>query len=443
VKKVEVNKQRPESVIVHLICTVKILASRIGTQKLFKIYLGFGAVWAINLSTIFRSSWAGDDWPISQTPYWIQWRYGALTNWNIWTEAMFWNDQWMTGAGRFYPLTWIESRFVFSYLTELWQYKLYQVGMLFIAGLLMIVVCFLFSRSHTFAILALASLSLTVQFRRDFDPHLAFAVMLPSLLIKVFLAVIFAYLAGRESRKISGVLLGAMSGTIFFAAMSTYEFGFLLFPMLVISYLFGKMSKIVLQSRSQGLKFYIGWITDIKFLPILVSWIGYGIFVFGYLRPRASAISGSYVLGLSWSSVEVFLSQVLMGLPLVSLRDGDFGFTFFTISMGLLLLFLARSTFKQLFTSLASKTIKIDSQNIDSANSRHHAFLLILFSLTMILSPGFMMAMQPTWWNRADLKHTYLGVMITEFGTAIIIALILSLIVDLNIRTEFEKKKRK
>jgi len=442
VKKVEVNKSRTERVFLHLNRNLRILASRLGTQKLLRIYLGFGAVWALNLSTIFRSSWAGDDWPISQTPYWIQWRYGALTNWNIWTEAMFWNDQWMTGAGRFYPLTWIESRFIFSYLTELWQYKLYQVGMLFIAGLLMVVVCFLFTRSHTFAIFTLASLSLTVQFRRDFDPHLAFAVMLPSLLIKIFLAVIFAYLAGLESRKISGVLFGAMSGIIFFAAMSTYEFGFLLFPMLAISFLFGKMSKIYVQAPFQGIKFYFGWIADIKFLPILISWIGYGIFVFGYLRPRASAISGSYVLGLSWSSVEVFLSQVLMGLPLISLRDGDSSFTFFTIAMGLLLLFVSRSTFRQFFTNLASKSIKIDSQNIESANFKHNAFLLMLFSLTMILSPGFMMAMQPTWWNRADLKHTYLGVMITEFGTAIIIAFMLSLIVNFNIQTVFAKKKR-
>lgn len=440
--RVKVKKQATESVIVDLISNIKMLASRLGAQRLLKIYIGFGAIWTINLSTIFRSSWAGDDWPISQTPYWIQWRYGALTNWNIWTEAMFWNDQWMTGAGRFYPLTWIESRFVFSYLTELWQYKLYQVGMLFFAGLLMVVVCFLFTRSHIFAIFALASLSLTVQFRRDFDPHLAFAVMLPSLLIKIFLAVIFAYLAGRESRKISGALLGAASGIIFFAAMSTYEFGFLLFPMLVISHLFGKMSKIDTQAPSQGIKFYFGWIADIKFLPILISWIGYGIFVFGYLRPRASAISGSYVLGLSWSSVEVFFSQVLMGLPLVSLRDGDFSFSFFTISIGLILLVVCLSTFKQLFTSLSSKKIKIDSQNMEPANFRNQGLPLILFSLTMILSPGFMMAMQPTWWNRADLKHTYLGVMITEFGTAIVIAYILSLVVNFNMQTVFQKKKR-
>ena len=441
-KKVQTNSKLRKSTNFQLASTIRLLSSKLSRKKLLKVYLGFSAVWAINVSTIFRSSWAGDDWPISQTPYWIQWRYGALTNWNIWTEAMFWNDQWMKGAGRFYPLTWIESRFIFSYLTELWQYKLYQVGMLFIAGLLMVFICFLFSRSHAFAIFALASLSLTVQFRRDFDPHLAFAVMLPSLLIKIFLAVIFAYFAGHENKKIFGVFAGIMSGTIFFAAMSTYEFGFLLFPMLVISYILGKVSRINRASEHQDKKIYFDWIANIRFFPILISWIGYGVFVFGYLRPRATSISGSYVLGLSWSSVKVFMSQVIMGLPLVSLRDGDLSFSYFTILIGVLLIILSRSSFKQLFMIRITKRFRNDSEITGTINFSQHPFLIILFSLTMILSPGFMMAMQPTWWNRADLKHTYLGVMITEFGTALIIAFLLSLVVNLNVQPAIKKKKR-
>ena len=411
-------------------------------SKVKSAYTGFGIIWAINVSTIFRSSWAGDDWPISQTPYWIQWRYGALTNWNIWTEAMFWNDQWMKGAGRFYPLTWIESRFAFSYLRELWQYKLYQVGMLFVVGLLLVVICYLFSRSHTFSILTLASLSLTVQFRRDFDPHLAFAVMLPSLLIKIFLAVIFAYLAGRTSKKSLGVFHGVISGGFFFAGMSTYEFGFLLFPMLVISFLFGAMSTPNGVENLSRKERYFGWLFSIKFLPIIISWVGYGLFVFGYLRPRASSISGSYVLGLSWSSVKVFFSQVIMGLPLVSLRDGDFNFSFFTILGGIVLLVLSHFSFKLLFKSLIRSTKKVEFQNIDVAGMRQYQLLLSLFALTMILSPGFMMAMQPTWWNRADVKHTYLGVMITEFGTAVILGFILDRIIKSNLKTVLLKKNR-
>jgi hypothetical protein len=421
---------------------LKVFASKFRISGVKSAYAGFGVIWAINISTIFRSSWAGDDWPISQTPYWIQWRYGALTNWNIWTEAMFWNDQWMKGAGRFYPLTWIESRFAFSYLLELWQYKFYQVGMLFFAGLLLVVICYLFTRSHTFSIFALASLSLTVQFRRDFDPHLAFAVMLPSLLIKIFLAVIFAYLAGRTSKKSKGAFLGFIAGILFFAGMSTYEFGFLLFPLLVFSFLIGTISKQSEDVKLNKKELYVGWLFSIKFLPIIISWVGYGLFVFGYLRPRASSISGSYVLGLSWSSFKVFFSQVIMGLPLVSLRNGDLSFSLFTIIAGLSLLLLCRFSFKRLFAGQIGRSGRAEIQGRDFVAKMQNSYLILLFALTMISSPGFMMAMQPTWWNRADLQHTYLGVMITEFGTAIIIAYILERIVTSNIKFMSAKKSR-
>ena len=419
-------KLTKESLDLRILRSKKILPSKLAGQRLLGVYLGFSALWAINISTIFRSSWAGDDWPISQTPYWIQWRYGALTNWNIWTEAMFWNDQWMKGAGRFYPLTWIESRFVFSYLTELWQYKSYQVLMLFIAGMLLVAICFVFSRSHSLAILTLASLSLTTQFRRDFDPHLAFAVMLPSLLIKIFLAVLFAYFAGSGRSSFVGILLGTISGIIFFAAMSTYEFGFLLFPMLVIGFLFGSTLLANEIDPPRIKKFYVKRLWSFRFAPIAISWMGYGLFVFGYLRPRAAAISGSYVLGLSWSSIEVFFSQALMGLPLISLRNGDFRFSTISVFVGALLLVLSYFGFKHLSRNqvrYSERKVTDDSKNL---RFKEYPVLLTLFSFTMILSPGFMMAMQPTWWNRADLKHTYLGVMITEFGTAVILALILN-----------------
>jgi hypothetical protein len=434
------RKQQEESNYLRVTRTMKIFASKLSRQKLLGAYLGFSTIWALNISTIFRSSWAGDDWPISQTPYWIQWRYGALTNWNIWTEAMFWNDQWMKGVGRFYPLSWIESRFVFSYLTELWQYKFYQVSMLFIAGLLLVAICFLFSRSHSLAIFTLASLSITIQYRRDFDPHLAFAVMLPSLLIKIFLAVIFAYFAGSRRKNQVGILLGSISGVIFFAAMSTYEFGFLLFPLLVIAFLFGSTLLAREIDPSQIKKFYLKRLLSFRFTPIVISWISYGLFVFGYLRPRADSISGSYVLGLSWSSVEVFFSQALMGLPLISLRNGDFSFSAQSVFAGALLFVLVFFSFNQLSRDQIGRSERKVTDNSKNLESKKYSIMLILFSFTMILSPGFMMAMQPSWWNRADLKHTYLGVMITEFGTAIILALILNRVASTTLKSVQTRK---
>ena len=412
---------------------------RIRSSKLVQVYFGFITIWAVNVSVIFRSSWAGDDWPISQTPYWIQWRYGALTNWNIWTEALFWNDQWMKGAGRFYPLTWIESRFVFSYLRELWQYKLYQVAMLFFAGILLIVVCYLFTRSHLFTVMVLLSLSLTIQFRRDFDPHLAFAVMLPSLLIKIFLALIALYYASKTKKLMVGVFLGIISGILYFAAMSTYEFSFLLFPLFVIAYLFGISIDTVRHERKS---FYLSWLVSLRFLPVIISWLSYGYYVFGYLRPRASAISGSYVLGISWSSIEVFISQAFMGLPLISLRNMDLSFSAFSLTIGFVLIYICRMSFKSLLrdkNGLESFINKEDSQNWQH---KRNTILLLFFAFSMILSPGFMMALQPTWWNRADIQHTYLGVMITEFGTAILIATLLEILVKKQLRFRNTAKKK-
>jgi hypothetical protein len=412
-------------------------------HKLLSVYIGLGAIWIINASTIFRSSWAGDDWPISQTPYWIQWRYGALTNWNIWTEAMFWNDQWMKGAGRFYPLTWVESRFVFSYFRELWQYKTYQVAMLIIAGLLLVLVCYLFSRSHSFTILVLASLSLTVQFRRDFDPHLAFSVMLPSLLIKIFLAVILAYFAGAKRKKATGAFLGFLAGVIFFAAMSTYEFGFLLFPLLVFSFLIAEISNESNTAKSSNIKIHLRRLLSIKFLPIVVFWIGYGLYVFAYLRPNAVAISGSYVLGLSVSSFKVFFSQSIMGLPLVSLRNGDLSFTPLSLIIALIFVFIANSSFKRLFLVMQQRVARDEIISKEVNRDKFYSYFLLLFSLTMILSPGLMMAMQPAWWNRADFLHSYLGVMITEFGTAILIAYLVNQVIVNNLNPVILKRKNK
>ena len=55
-----------------------------------------------------------------------------------------------------------------------------------------------------------------------------------------------------------------------------------------------------------------------KFRPVLYSWIFYAVLVFGFLRQIARDISGSYVLGVSFKSVEVFLSQILTGFPIIT-----------------------------------------------------------------------------------------------------------------------------
>ena len=425
--------------------SLKEIASVFNLSKVKSGYAGFGIILVINVSTIFRSSWAGDDWPNSQTPYWIQWRYGALTNWNIWTEAMFWNDQWMKGAGRFYPLTWIESRFAFSYLRELWQYKIYQVALLVIAGLLLTYVSYILSKSHVLALSTLACLSLTIQFRRDFDPHLAFAVMLPSLMIKVLIAIILAYKGGKSSSKIVAFSFTIASGSLYFAAMSTYEFGFLLFPLLVISFSVGCMERkdTPIRSSFHSLRLLITESFSIAFLPIFISWISYGLFVFMYLRPQASAISGSYVLGISWLSVKVFLSQLFTGIPLIAFREIDFSYNSLSFFLGLLLALLCYLLLKGVLRSIGSKSVRRELGETNPQSFMRNRVGILMFSIILIAAPGLMMAMQPTWWNRANLTHSYLGVMITEFGTAVMLSLLIERLLTQNMVPIYSKTRGK
>jgi hypothetical protein len=396
------------------------------TSRFLISYLGIGLIWVVNLLTILRSSWAGDDWPNSQTPYWIKWRYGILDNWNIWAEAMFWNKQWMDGAGRFYPLTWIESRFIFSYFTEIWQYKLLQITALAFAGFLFTFVIFLLSKSHILAIFTLSFLSITVQFRRDFDPHLAFSLMLPSLLIKVLLAVLLAYYSAKSVTILKAFFLSTISGIFFFSAMSTYEFGFLLFPFLAFGFILGCSERKLPKEIPNKMYFFtlLKMLMSWRFVPILLSWIGYALFVFAYLRPRAVAISGVYVLGLSWDSLKVLISQIPLGMPFASLRISDLKLVGATFVIAIFLAYIFSSTITKFLNVIGSNSSrKVLLEETDST-AKLKNIVLIGIAFNLILAPGVMMSMQPTWWGRANLSNTYLGVMITEFGSALLLAII-------------------
>jgi hypothetical protein len=404
---------------------------RLWNLTIKKTYFGLGIVWFINIATVLRSSWVGDDWPNSQAPYWIQWRYGILNNWNIWGEAMFWNEQWMDGAGRFYPFTWIESRFIFSYFRELWQYKMLQTVTLTIVGLFFIYVIHTLSKSHILAIGTLAFLSLTVQYRRDFDPHLGFSLMLTSIIGKLLIALCFAYLSGKCSRTPKGVLWSLLSATTFFIAMSTYEFAFLLFPVLAIGFMIGRLDEALSDSptiKNHAL-FMVKLLFNIRFTSIFLAWIGYGVYVFGVLRPNAAAISGVYVLGISWSSIKVFISQAFMGLPLISWRSQDIEISQSVPIFALILIVFGAYSLVSFsrFVRNDLTRLQIDRSNSDLISCTNLGILGI--AVNLILAPGLMMSMQPTWWSRADLGHSYLGVMISEFGTALLFSLVMKKII--------------
>ena len=116
-------------------------------NRLSLIYLALISITSLNFSSILRSSWTGDDWPNSQTPYWILWRSGDLNPKSVLQEALFWHNAWAEGQGRFYLFHWIESRFIFSYLREAWQYKTFQFLTLILAIILFTLLVYLLSKS--------------------------------------------------------------------------------------------------------------------------------------------------------------------------------------------------------------------------------------------------------------------------------------------------------
>lgn len=412
-----------------------------GTVPIWKnlrfLYLFAGSIFAITVSSVMKSSWSGDDWPNSQTPYWLKWRYGSISPMNIWYEAQYWNNQWMQGQGRFYLVSWVESRFAFSYFRSLWEYKLLEATVLFTAGALFVLLIYKLSRSHSLALLTLISISITIQFRRDFDPHIAFVFMVPSLLIKVFLSSIFAYHASKAKELRKGIYYSLLSGILLFIAMSTYEYAFLLFPIVLVSFFIGSShSKEILESGEiqdsiGGMKKRLAWLL----LPIVASWLGYAIYVFGFLRTKAAAISGAYVLGLSSKSIPTFFSQLVPPWPLTVFKMSDF--TSATTSWSLILFALAAALLGTFFLyGLFVNSFSAESFGyLQYVKERKYVLVaLLLISADLMLSPAFMLSIQREWWGRADITHSYLGILIGEFGSALLLSLFVSLSLNKNLK---------
>ena len=394
-------------------------------------------LWAVAISPILRSSWAGDDWPNSQVPYWIEWRKGSLNFVLIIQEALYWSRAWALGQGRFYPLAYIEGRLQFSYLQQLWQYKLCQYVLLVLCGIVFAILILRLSKSNLLAITTLLSLSLTTQFRAGFDPHLAFSSMVASMLIKVFLASIIINYVATNNKKIKSLKLSYLSAGLYFAAMSTYEFAFLLFPLLLISYKLGVENDNTVANNFKLAKWLDHTLMKLfsrNFRPIFYSWLIYGVLVFGVLRNIAKDISGIYVLGLSVKSIPVFLSQIPTGLPFIKF-SGIYFEKLFNSYISVVVLAILIS----LIYALRKKVFHFKVEKIKYKISR---VPLLFVSILLICTPGAVLSLQVDWWDRYSVSNTYLGVMITEFGTALLLALILEIFFFRNYVARYSKETK-
>ena len=371
---------------------------------------------------VLYSSYSGDDWPNSQIPFWISWRYGDLNPVNILRESLYWINEWIVGQGRFYPLAWIESHFIFSLFRNLVIYKIFQMSILTLSELLFLTYILRLTKSRSLTLLTLLFLTVLVRFRTDFDPHFAYATLIPSALIKVLLAN-FLILWNRYDTKLFRLRFW-IAGGIYFLAMCTYELSFLLFPTLVLTYCVSEVNRSpekFYQNKSSILRQILKSLISRDFKPILISWLSYFSLVFLILRPNSNP-SGAYSLGINLKSIEIFLGQLFVGLPLYKNIQFQFDNSFFI----LFVIFLCTSAiflYFQLSLFRKEQTNKIIKSKIKLYNEKRNQKFYLLIALNFIACQATMIAMQPIWFDKLNIFHSYLGVYFTELGTAFIISI--------------------
>ena len=298
---------------------------------------------------------------------------------------------------------------------------IFQFLLLSVTGLAFSFLIFRLSQSHFLAVGVLFTLSITVQFRTGFDPHLAFSSLLSSMLLKVFIAAIIINSVARTSKSKNSRKYSYLSALIFFSAIGTYELSFFLFPILLIAFYIGTER---IQKNGQKVTI-LAWIDnalmcmfDKRFRPVLYAWLFYALFVFGILRTIAKDISGAYVFGLSDKSIPVFLSQLPTGIPFASFKPEEistFSLRSF-VPMLFLMFILIVVTIQNNIKTLQQDLVKVEK----SSRSQLFAICLILN-----LPAGIVMSLQEIWWGKATVTNSYLGVILNEFAIALLIILCL------------------
>lgn len=388
----------------------------------FRFSFFFASVYLlISNLTIFNSGYSGDDWPNSQTPYWIQWRYDQISLVNVFKEALYWTNEWMVGQGRFYPLQFIESRFAFSYLKSPFSYNIYKYSILILCELTFVLLIYLLTRSHRLVILLGILIPAFTRYRSDFDPHIAFAGLVPSFLLKVFVACIFINLAFNKNPSKFKLFIYSAS-VMYFAAMCTYEYAFLLFPLLIYSFLISKLQTDIQKSKFSESSIYkqiLNTIMSQRFRPILISWLSYAFLVFVILRPKSNP-QGAYELGISTKSFNVFTTQLFTGLPIFDLNKmkGTLGI-FILGLLTLIIYFIVQYT-----NTIYLQKLNFESEQIRVSNSILKNYIFPM-SITLISCQGIMLSLQPVWFDKADLTHSYLGVLSTELGSSLLFSIII------------------
>ena len=378
---------------------------------------------SLQLSPILISSWSGDDWPNSQAPFGQLWRYGEVSLETAVRDALSRAELWATGQGRFYPVAHLQTVLGFTYLRDLNDFKLAQFGAHVLTATLFLALLLRIFRKTEIIVFSAVALAMSIQFRPDFDPHLAFDFLLPGMLSYVFLSSLLSSYAATSPRLPVRFLLQLLSGMVFLIAMSTYEYAFLLSPLPLLTYFW--------LARDQGLKG--GWLIN---FPVIVAQLAYAILVFGYLRPRAFPVGGSiasmpgsrYALGVSSETVRVFVAQLFAPVPL---QVFNFGIDLQRTSLNvrtLVSIFGISLALVSIYRVINDRTLSSISSHQNDTKRDSNLSRLAIFGFVMLAAPAAMLAIRPDYVNiRGQLPvspdRTYLGILIGEYGMAVLITL--------------------
>jgi hypothetical protein len=256
---------------------------------------------------ILKSSYVGDDWPNSQTPDLNRWRFGEKNLINLWSEIAFWNEQWFRGQGRIYSVQFIENRLIFYIFEDPYLYKIFQFSINLLAVLICALLIYRLTKSINISSLFIVMFAAVFQIRPDFDPHLAFGGMLPSMMIKIFLTLILTIYFVEQKKPRN--LIGFLVIFVWVSAMFTYEYSWLCLPAviaLIIGYKY--LNSSVLSINKTSVKhILIGLITS----TLLIA-----ISVFGIFKPRANGVSDVYNFRFAFpESLKIYVKQTYAAVP--------------------------------------------------------------------------------------------------------------------------------
>lgn len=370
------------------------------------------------LRPILNSHWLGDDWPNSQQPYWDSWRYGD-TSFSRIIEST-WNSiqGWMFDQGRLYIFSRLEANLLFYYFPNLQQYKLIQFLGTLVTLLVAAWLVYLLSQSHLLTTTFILMMAITIQFRRDFDPHLAFSLLVPSMTLKLMLSAVLYYFAAKSNMQVSRIALSALASLIYFAAMSTYEHAFVLIAVPAIATVVGHRQGT--RSRSFVL----------PLMSLLISWFVYLWIVFFFLRARAEGVIPRYQLQVEFKSLLIFVSQLFAPFPLVVFNlDSDLiGNT--QIILALLASCACLFALGHIFYSKGRKDLVSSSGGTTTPT-----FALMLIGLTLLVIPGVLLAIRPLSYEASrfesiEPRFTYLHIFVSQIGMALILALALRFVLE-------------